>query len=497
MSENAPSIDFRNYAGPVARAFELSTAPVAVIIGPTGGGKSQAAARKALRVALNQHPSPKDGVRKARIVVVAPTYRRAHDTVIPSWLKVWPKDTWGKWSGGKGDPCDHIIDMNFGSAQLHLEVLFRAVQDLSLEEFVRGLETTAWWFPEMDTMQAEDLLSLASNRVGRYPEPDDRPEPTPGQLKAYAGVYGDANAPVIGGWFFKRFYTDRAKHAATDRVFLQPDAFSAKAENMHNLRKINANYYRDLAANMADYDVGRLLRCQPGWSRNGKPVHEHFDTVRHVSTGPVPIDPELELRIGADCGNTLKPAATFSQRSWSGQHRFLREISPVGRQLDLTEFAAEIRRIKDTEFREVKNAVLIVDPSARGKSTTNQGLSYAQILQGLTGIEVRLAPSNDPGLRRTAVDQALKRSAGPGEAGLLCCPHGVPKLIEALAGGYRFKKSGDAYHPQPEKNDHSHEAEAAQYDLLELDGLGSVGGGGLIRPHDRGGDYDDQQILGD
>jgi hypothetical protein len=35
---------------------------------------------------------------------------------------------------------------------------------------------------------------------------------------------------------------------------------------------------------------------------------------------------------------------------------------------------------------------------------------------------VRLAPTNDPGMRRTAVDQALKRSAGPGEPGLLVDP---------------------------------------------------------------------------
>jgi hypothetical protein len=61
---------------------------------------------------------------------------------------------------------------------IHLEVQFRALRDESAEEFVRGREVTGWWNPEMDTQPSADLLGLPINRVGRYPEPDDRPLPT-------------------------------------------------------------------------------------------------------------------------------------------------------------------------------------------------------------------------------------------------------------------------------------------------------------------------------
>lgn len=487
--------DFTNYAGKVARAYELSEAPIAVIVGPTGGGKSQASARKILRVALKQHPSPRDGWRKAKICCVAPNYRILWDTAIKSFRKVWPDSANGRFRGSHGDPANYVIDIpQEGGGGLHIEVEFRALRDESAEEFVRGREVTAWWLPEMDTNKAEDLLALCSNRVGRYPEPDDRPELTPGMRPAYAGVFGDANAPVIGSWFYKRFYLKRQN---ADGFFRQPPALLSDeapyqvnplAENLHNLRKIRLDYYEDLASRMAaagsgieetsedddtgDYDINRLLLCKPGYSRFGKPVHKWFDHDRHVAKGAIPFDPHLPLRIGVDAGNTLKPAATFSQTTFSGQKRFLAEISPIDRQMDIAEFCEELRRMVDTRFAGVRSAEIIVDPSAKAKTTTNRQLSYAQLIQAHTRITVRLAPTNDPGLRRSAIDNLHKRTAGPGEPACIVDPEGCPRLIEGWAGGYRFKKIGDAYAPQPEKNDHSHEAEAAQYDEVAHRGIG-------------------------
>ncbi|HYE47297.1 MAG TPA: hypothetical protein VEA44_16150 [Caulobacter sp.] len=472
MEPQGTQIDFRNYAGPVARAFELSRAKITPIIGPTGGGKTQAACRRILRVALAQDPSPRDGVRKARITVVCPTYRRAHDTVIPSYLQVWPK-SWGSYRGGKGDPVDHIFDIPNGGKPLHIEVLFRAVQDESLEEFVRGIQTTAWWFPEMDTMPQEDLLSLASNRVGRYPEPDDRPDFEEGKLPAYAGVWGDANAPVIGSWFHTRFYLERHLHRETDKVFFQPPALledgtqNPAAENLHNLRKINANYYTDLAATMEDYDIGRLLMCKPGYSRFGKPVHDQFDHATMVSLVQLAALPDVELEISIDAGNTLMPAATFAQRVM-GQRRVLAEIAPHY-QMDLVEFAQEIRRVRETLFGHVKAAKIRVDPSAGARTTTNRQITYAQLIQQITGIPVLPAPSNDPLKRRSALVQVMKRRNGYIIDGTRC-----PNLVAALSGGFRFKKVGNIWAPNPEKNEHSHVAEAEEYGALSSEGLGLI-----------------------
>lgn len=470
-------------AGPVAWAYGHATEPVAVCVGPTGGGKTTESIRRIVRIAQWQHPSPIDGVRKARIICVAPTYRRVWDQVLPSYLKVIDR-SWGEFRGARGDPADHIFDFAMpGVGRCHAEVFFRAVGDMDLEEFYRGLEATAFWYPEMDTHETGDILSLGANRAGRYPQPDDRPPVAAGLPTAYKGVYGDANAPVIGSWFHKRFYLERREG---DRLYEQPpgydpesaDGFHPKAENAHNLRKISPTFYRDQAKQHEPWDVERLLRNRPGYSRHGQPVHPHFDALRMVPPRPIAPDKHAGLVIGIDAGsNTLSHAAVFLQRTFSGQVRAVAEVVPDG-QSDIVEFSAEVRRIFETRFKAagVDRATIYVDPAARGQSAMRRGVTWAQVLQQATGIEVQIAPSQDPAVRRTALDVVLKRSAGPGEPGFLA-DRSCLRTIEALAGGYRFARKGDRISPTPEKNQHSHPAEAVQYGVLGLEGMGTVAGG--------------------
>lgn len=470
-------------AGPTAWAYGHAQDPVAVCVGPTGGGKSTESFRRPIRIAQWQHPSPRDGIRKARVCVVAPTYRRIWDQVLPSYFKVIERG-WGEFRGARGDPADHVIDFDTpGVGRCHLEMQFRAIGDIDLEEFYRGLEVTAFHYPEMDTHETGDILSLGANRAGRYPEPDDRPHPDLGLPDAYKGVYGDANAPVVGSWFHKRLYLERRPG---DRLFAQPpgydpdsaEGFHPKAENVENLRKISRTYYRDMAARLEPWDVQRLLMNLPGYSRHGQPVHPHFDPMRMVPAQTIQPDKDAELVIGVDAGsNTLMHAAEFLQRVFSGQVRALAEVCPDG-QSDIVEFGTEIRRVYETRFKPlgITRVRIVVDPAARGQSAMRRGVTWAQILQEITQIEVQLAPSQDPGVRRTAMDVALKRSAGPGEPGLLVDKDCI-RLIEALAGGYRFARKGDRVSPTPEKNAHSHPAEAGQYGLLGIDGMGGVAGG--------------------
>lgn len=464
------------FAGPVAHAFEFSQSPVAAIVGPTGGGKSTAAARRILRVAQWQDRSPRDGLRKARICVVCPTYRRAWDQVIPSYFKEIDR-SWGKVTGAKGDPLDHSFQIGFpDGTKGAIQVMFRAVGDTDLEEFYRGLEVTAFWYPEADTHATEDILSLGANRAGRYPEPDDRPEKPESEAAAYAGVWCDANAPEVDTWFHERFYL---RKRAGDAVFIQPSGFSPNRENWANLRKINARYYEEMAAKLDPWAVKRLIENKPGYSRHGQPVHEHFDGVRMVAAQAIEAAADNLLVIGADCGNTLVPAATFLQRVYT-QVRALSEVCPDG-QMDLVEFAQAIRRQRETTYRHVKEAVLVVDPSARAASAINRQLNFAQILQQHTEIEVMLAPSNDPLVRRSALDQALKRNGPPGEPGFLVDPRCIG-LIKALAGAYCFARKGQSLSLTPAKiHPHADIAESAQYGVLGMDGLGLAMGGGLIR----------------
>ena len=473
------TLDWSNVAGPVAQAYEANVFPISCIIGPTGGGKTYASARRCLRVSLMQHPSPIDGRRKSRIVCLASSYRVLWDTAIASYRAIYPTEgegAFGKWVGSYGQPATHSYSIRGPDGiWCDIEIQFRSPGDQGdLEEFIRGREVTGWWFPEMDTLAGLGVLSLAMNRAGRYPPADDR---NPHLPPAWKGVFGDANAPKIGGWFHHRFYIERAKHAATDRLYLQPAFDSADAENLHNLNRLNPNYYADLAATMDEYDINRLLRCKPGFDRSGRAVHEDFDIRDHVAAGEIePLDDVL-LEIGADAGGTLKPAATFGQ-TVMGQRRVMAEISPKGRQLDMIEFAREIRRIKDTRFRHVKRAVIYMDPSARAMSPHNRALSWAQVVQAESGIKVVLAPSNSPPARRTALRSRLKRRHG-----WVADPIHCPATVEALAGGFCYatinRQTGATQAESPVKNDHSHTAEAEEYACLGSDGLGAQEGGAI------------------
>ncbi len=469
-----------------------------MIVGPTGGGKSTGSARRCLRIATWQHPSPRDGVRRARILVICPTYRRAWDTVIPSYFKVFPEhlknlDGSGGFRGSRGDPADHIFEVEVmiqgARSVLHVEVLFRAVNDLDVEEFFRGLEVTAIWLPEADTnADLAALLSLGSNRVGRYPEPDDRP--TSGE-PAYAGVFGDANAPMIGMPFHDRFYLrrlpDGKRAPETDRCWRQPSGFSVNAENMVNLRKIRPDYYAHMASQLDAYDVGRMIINKPGYGRHGQPVHPNFDEEIHVAKQSLEVDRFSSVYIGVDAGsNAMIPGATFSQRSYSGQWRTLAEIYLPEGQMNTVEFGLEIRRIMDSRFQHATGAMLCLDPAAGGPNAASE-FTTAQELQGYTNIEAQLAPSNVPKHRHTAIDRLfLGHAGGPREPAKIIDPDCIG-LIAGYAGGYHYKRRGQVVAVTPEKNRFSHVVEADEYAALTVEGIGPTEGR-FIRPGGEG-DY--------
>jgi hypothetical protein len=473
------------FAGPVARRFEFDRSPIVFLTGPTGGGKTIAAARRCLRTALWQHASPRDGWRRARIYVVCPTYRIAWDSVIPSYLKVYPKETKGPtceavWKGAQGDPATHIVRFPGkgpdGQGPVELEVRFRAVQDVDLDEFFRGKECTAFWLPEFDTHEQKAILSYCVNRVGRFPEPDDRPidPPTP----SYAGVWGDANTPTIGSWFQKDFYT-----AAPAGVMVHkqppgydpdsPDGFHAQAENAANLRRIRPDYYRNMAAGMEEHDVRRLLQCKLTYGRMGKPVHPAFDETLHV--GPQAMEPDAEAVVVIGIDVDFHGAASFGQRGMFGSWNVFAEIvaadSPDG-EMDVIEFADAIVGVMKTVFPRCKRAIIVMDPAGKSRSTLNRGLSWASELQARTKITVVPAPSNDPRLRRAAMARPLKRRNG-----IRWHPR-CTWSITAMNGGFHYPQKGNQTSMVAKKNVYSSIGEANEY--MTMGGEGVEDRAGLV-----------------
>jgi hypothetical protein len=481
ISHNTP-------AGPVANAYEQSRARVSTIVGPTGGGKTVSSAKKCLRVAQWQHPSPRDGIRKAKICCITTTYRQAWRTVIPSYRAVMKplgvlEKPYGLWTGAKDGPAKHVFDLVVPSlrdptspfeagrrGQIHLEVEFAALGEETLEEFLRGYEPTAFWIPEKDTMP-RDLIELALNRVGRYPPPDDRPAMA--DEVAYMGVFGDANVPDIDTWFYEDFYLPAQRKEGWS-LFRQPPAIlmdgrqNPEAENLQNLLKINPQYYAVMAKDMAKWAVRRFLGCKPGYSRHGIPVHEHFDDDRHVSKVSLTADPYAELVIGMDGGgNTNRPAATFMQEV-GGRIRILADYAPDSN-TSAQEAGKMVRQILNTKVKRARGAVIVIDPAAAVVSPLSP-YTYAQQVQMASGIEVRLAQSNDPKLRRGGLAGVLEPFP-QGQPKILIDPD-CSDLIRALAGGFHYrKKDKDRGVDVPVKNQHSHVAESAEYGVLGIQGL--------------------------
>ena len=483
------------FAGPVARAFELSRAPVAAIEGPTGGGKSTASSRRCLRIATWQEPSPKDGIRKARTVCICPTYRRAWDQVIPSFGKVFPLNS-TTFKGSRGDPADFTYDtvlrMGGEVARLHIEVLFRAVQDLDVEDFFRGFEFTAFWLPEADTNgRLQEIISLGSNRVGRYPDTDDRTLDGEG----WSGGWCDANAPVIGSEYHDRFHlrrlSDKTAAPLTDRLYRQPSGFSPQAENMKNLRKIRRDFYEHQASQLSAYDRKRLLENRPGFSRHGEPVHPNFDPDRHVVAGGITVDPLSPVYISIDAGsNTLHPAAVFWQKGYGGQWKALDEIHVAEGQMNNALFCQTLRQVYEGRFASVLHrdvgALICIDPAAASPNAHSE-YSTAMEIQALTGIEVLVAPSNQPDKRRSALDRLFLAKVSGNEEALAIDARCVG-LIGALSGGWHYPRRGGVVGLAPVKNVFSHVGDAAEYGPLTIDGM-DAREGRFIRPDGPGG-YD-------
>jgi hypothetical protein len=492
--------DWRKFAGPVARTYEFSREPLVMIEGPVGGGKTTASNRRYLRVATWQQPSPRDGKRKARILVICPTYRRAWDTIIPSYLKVYPQGLGEGFKGSKGDPADHKfeipLEVDGQRSVLALEVLFRAVNDLSIEDFMRGFEVTAIHLPEADTNgDLDQLLSLGSTRVGRFPEPEDRREDMP---PGYKGIFGDANAPVIGSAYHRRFHdklmSDGSPAPATDKLYRQPGGLSAKAENLMNLRKIDPDFYAKMATQIDKYDYGRMVLNRPGYGRHGQPVHPNFDLDVHVSPNALELDRYTPVLIGIDAGSgTLKPAATFNQRSVGGQWRTLDEIFLAEGQMTTQEICAEIRRKMDTRFQRASGALLCMDPAAMSRPS-NSEFTTAQEYQHYAQIEAQIAPSNKPEHRRSAMDKLFKRFVGPGRPAKLIDPCCVG-LIGGYTGGFHYKKNAGGVQATPAKNEYSHVCEADEYAALTVEGIGPSEDR-FIRPDGSDAHAQTQVILG-
>ena len=96
MTDEVPSGLKLDFSGsPVVAKFLKSNSFVRGIMGPVGSGKSYACCAEIFRRAVMQKPSPRDGIRYSRFVIVRNSYPMLRTTTLKTWMELLPEHIWG------------------------------------------------------------------------------------------------------------------------------------------------------------------------------------------------------------------------------------------------------------------------------------------------------------------------------------------------------------------------------------------------------------------
>ncbi len=429
--------------------FLLSRKFISFQVGPIGSGKTTAAIMKIAYHASLMAPCP-DGIRRSRAVWVRNTREQLRDSSIKDFLQWFPDGEAGLFT-----KTEYSFLMRFGDVEC--EVLFRGLDDANDVRRLLSLQVSFGILEEFREINPA-IFDALQGRLGRYPS------------KALNGVgcvaddgtankhlWGATNPPDMDT-FWEQFLSNPPDNAD---VFFQPSGLSPEADWVEYLPD---DYYDNLAKGKSEDWIDVYIHSKFGKSLAGKAVFRTFDTAFHVAKEPLtPIRSSSHpLIIGVDFG--LQPSASISQ------------LDPKGRLLTydaLTSDGSGILQFTRSQLKPLLaqkyagfQVLVIGDPAGAQRAQTDERTCF-DILRA-EGFAVRPARTNAVAARIAAVEQFLSRQIDGGP-GYLIDP-GARVLIDAMRGGYRYKlkKSGE-HETSPEKNHHSHIADAHQYACLHAD----------------------------
>jgi hypothetical protein len=451
--------------GPVSAAFLRDRSFFSAIMGPIGSAKTSTCVMKSIHVGAEQRPSVLDGVRYTRGAVVRDTYRNLSRTTLPTFKSWLPKGA-GQWTGGGNEPAQlHLRARMPDGTRMDMEVLFVALGDQSIEDVARGWELTWFYLNEADRLP-EDVKTYLAGRVGRYPSALHGGA-------SWRGGFADYNAPDVDNWLYRLAEESRPDGHA---FFRQPGGREAGAENLENLPP---GYYEQQAAGAPDWYVRRMIDNLYGYSRDGKPVYPEWRDDWHCA-GTV-LQPVRGLAVKVSLDQGLHPAAILRQTMPNGQRRVLDELVSEGGAQGL---AQQLKALMASDrYRDVQVVGGRCDPAAAARDG-NDAESWVDCFNRLMGWSggkmVRLADTNDPEKRQSAVRRLLKMTVDDGRPALLVSS-GCRFLRKGFNSDYRFKRMrvpGVAqYADAPEKRfPFSDVHDALQYDALDEGGFEEVVG---------------------
>lgn len=445
--------------------FFTSRKFISLICGPVGSTKTTAALMRVPYMAKQMAPC-KDGIRRSRAIVVRNTREMLTDSTIPDWLKWFPDGQAGSYM-----KTERRFWLRFDDTEC--EVLFRGLDDANDVRRLLSLQASFGVLDEYREIN-KSIFEALQGRLGRYPDGmmvphrpewglDSKGNPVQGCVdengQSMKLLWGATNPPEFDSWW-QGFMDDPPDNAS---VTFQPSGLSVEEDWAHLLP---TDYYTNLAEGKDEDWVNVYVHGQYGRSLSGQPVFPAFRQDYHVAKEPLKYirAPEKPLIIGVDFG--LSPAAVIGQLDMQGRLLVLASIASEG--MGITRFTQEKLKPFLVERFPGHPVVIIGDPAGSQRAQTDEKSCF-DILKA-EGFAVKPARTNSVQARISAVEKFLSRQVDTG-AGMLMDP-GCAALIRAMRGGYRYKikpKTGDV-DTSPEKNNHSHVADALQYMCLHADG---------------------------
>lgn len=443
--------DTLTYEPPASVAgFLTDDAFISLILGPIGSTKTTAGIMKIAYQAAKMAPC-RDGIRRSKAVWVRNTREQLRDTSIPDFLNWFPDGMAGDYA-----KTDYKFTLRF--ADVECEVLFRGLDD---QNDVRRLLSLQASFAILDEFREINsaIFETIQGRLGRYPnkmmngvgcKTDD------GQENKH--LWGMSNPPDMDT-YWEKFLSEPPKNA---HCFFQPSGLSPDADWVQYLPD---DYYANLAEGKTDDWIDVYIHAKFGKTLAGRPVFRNFKSDYHVAKSALrPLKTmNRPLIVGMDFG--LNPSCTINQMD--AQARFLTFDALTSDGIGLTEFITKRLRPLLSSEKYAGIPILVVGDPAGWTRVQTDARSCADILLTM-GFKAIPARTNNIVARLAAVDGFLARQIEGGPAHLID-PAAVP-LIRAMRGGYRYKlkKTGD-HEDTPEKNEHSHVADAHEYACLHAE----------------------------
>jgi len=425
--------------------FHASNAFVRGIRGPIGSGKSVGCCWEIYSRAMEQAPGA-DGVRRSRWVVTRNTYGELETTTLQTWTDWFPGELVGRVVYGA--PITQTCKFRHDDGSLvELEMWFLALDRPDHVKKLLSLETTGLWMNEARE-QPKAILDAATGRAGRYPSKRDGGA-------TWFGVIMDTNPPDTDHWWYGLAEEQKPKDF---EFFSQPPGDGPDAENIENLP---AGYYERLRAGKTDEWIRVYVRGDYGFVLDGRPVYPEFRDGLHIAE--FQIIKGLPMYGGMDFG--LTPAGLFAQRKPNGQIRIHSEL--VTEDMGVKRFGALWLQEANVRYPGMEFERVTGDPA--GNARGDDELDSFQVLRG-ENVIAHPAHTNSFTIRREAFAAPMTRLID-GEPAIIIHPQ-CRRLRKALAGGYHYKRvavsGADRFHDQPDKNMHSHVAEAGQYLVLGM-----------------------------